>query len=113
MKAIYASIPNILESRRDEAYFHTIFYLMVSASGVRAHSEILTCKGRIDMIVEFKDKIYIMEFKCNQNSDAAIMQIRSKNYADSYLQKSKTVHLMGINFDTEKRNISDWKHEQF
>lgn len=113
MKAIYASIPNILESRRDEAYFHTIFYLMVSASGVRAHSEILTCKGRIDMVVEFKDKIYIMEFKCNQSSDAAIRQIRSKNYADSYLQKSKTVHLMGINFDTEKRNILDWKHERF
>ncbi|MBF0201709.1 MAG: ATP-binding protein [Desulfamplus sp.] len=111
IKAVYASIPNILESKRDEAYFHTIFYLMVSASGARAHSEVLTCKGRIDLVVEFKDKIYIIEFKCDQKSDAAIDQIKNKNYADSYLQKGKTVHLMGINFDTKERNISDWKHE--
>lgn len=113
MKAIYASIPNILESKRDEAYFHTIFYLMVSASGVQAQSEVLVCKGRIDMVVEVKDKIYVLEFKCNQSSDEAIKQIRSKNYADSYLQKGKAVHLMGINFDTKDRNISDCKHELF
>ncbi|SLM32377.1 AAA-ATPase [Desulfamplus magnetovallimortis] len=111
MKAIYASIPNILESNRDEAYFHTIFYLMVSASGVRANSEVLTCKGRIDLVVEFNDKIYIIEFKCNQSSDTAINQIREKKYADSYQQRGKDIHLIGINFDTGERNISDWKHE--
>ncbi|MBF0200026.1 MAG: ATP-binding protein [Desulfamplus sp.] len=113
LKAVYASIPNILESKRDEAYFHTIFYLMVSASGVRANSEVLTCKGRIDLVVEFTDKIYIMEFKCNQSSGTAIKQIRDKNYADSYLQRGKAIHLMGINFNTEERNISDWKYELF
>ncbi|MBF0389164.1 MAG: AAA family ATPase [Desulfamplus sp.] len=113
MKAIYASIPNILESKRDEAYFHTIFYLMVSASGARAHSEVLTCKGRIDMVVEFKDKIYIIEFQCNQSSDEAIKQIRSKSYADPFLHKGKTINLMGINFGIEERNITDWKHEMF
>ncbi|MBF0200027.1 MAG: PD-(D/E)XK nuclease domain-containing protein [Desulfamplus sp.] len=58
-------------------------------------------------------KIYIIEFKCNQSSGAAIKQIRDKNYADSYLQRGKTIHLMGINFDTEERNILDWKHELF
>ncbi|SLM31879.1 conserved hypothetical protein [Desulfamplus magnetovallimortis] len=113
MRAIYASIPNILESHRDEAYFHTIFYLMVSASGARARSEVLTCKGRIDMVVEFKDKVYIIEFKCGRSSAEAIRQIRSKNYADSYLQQGKTIHLMGINFNIETRNISDWKDELF
>ncbi|SLM28574.1 conserved hypothetical protein [Desulfamplus magnetovallimortis] len=113
IKSVYASIPNILESHRDEAYFHTLFYLMVSASGVRAHSEVLTCKGRIDMVVEFKEKIYILEFKCNQSSEIAIQQIKDKNYADPFLKRGKTVHLMGINFDTNNRNISDWKHELF
>ncbi|MBF0200028.1 MAG: PD-(D/E)XK nuclease domain-containing protein [Desulfamplus sp.] len=69
MKSIYASIPNILESRLDEAYFNTIFYLMVSASGVTAHSEVLTCKGRIDLLVEFKDKIDgLVKSRKHQNS---------------------------------------------
>lgn len=108
MTAIYASIPYSLESKRDEAYFHTVFYLMVSASGVDARSEVLTYKGRIDLMMEFSDKLYIIEFKCNQSARAGIRQIREKGYADPYRQSGKKIILMGINFDTEKRNVSEW-----
>ncbi len=111
MTAIYASIPYTLENRRDEAYFHTVFYLMVSASGLDARSEILTCKGRIDLLITFPDKIYIIEFKCGQNADAAVKQIRENGYAAPYRQNGKKIILMGIDFDTEKRNISEWKTE--
>ncbi|MDM8518381.1 AAA family ATPase, partial [Desulfobacterales bacterium HSG16] len=75
MTAIFASIPYVLESKRDESYFHTIFYLMICASGVTARSEVLNCKGRIDLLVEFPDKLYIIEFKCNQSAQAGIRQI--------------------------------------
>ncbi len=109
MTAVYASVPYAPESRRDEAYFHTIFYLMVSASGVIAHSEVLTCDGRIDLLVEFPDKIYLIEFKCGQSADAALQQIRDKGYERKYRQSGKKIILMGINFDTEKRNIAEWK----
>ncbi len=109
MSAIFASIPYALETKRDEAYFHTVFYLMVCASGVNARSEIMSCKGRIDLVMEFPDKIYIIEFKCNQSAQAGIDQIREKGYADQYRQRGKKIILMGINFDTEKRNISEWK----
>jgi hypothetical protein len=113
MTAIYASIPYSIESKRDEAYFHTIFYLMVSASGVNARSEVLTCKGRIDLAMEFSDKVYIIEFKCNQTAQTGIQQIRKNKYADPFLQTGKKIILMGINFDMAKRNISEWKHEDF
>jgi len=109
MTAVFASIPYALESKRDEAYFHTIFYLMVSASGIIARSEVLTCKGRIDLVVEFPDKVFIIEFKCNQSAKAAIRQIREKGYADPYKQSGKKIILMGINFDSEKRNVAEWK----
>ncbi|MCP4353509.1 MAG: ATP-binding protein [Desulfobacterales bacterium] len=109
VSAIFASIPYALETKRDEAYFHTVFYLMVCASGVNARSEIMTCKGRIDLVMEFPDKIYLIEFKCNQSAQAGIDQIREKGYADRYRQSGKKIILMGINFDTEKRNVSEWK----
>ena len=109
MRAVFASIPYTLESKRDEAYFHTVFYLMVCASGVNARSEVMHCKGRIDLVMEFPDKIYIIEFKCNQSAQAGIKQIRDKNYAVPYKQSGKQLILMGINFDTAKRNISEWK----
>ncbi len=108
---IFASIPYNLNTQRDEAYFHTLFYLMVSASGADAGNEVLTCRGRIDLVAEFADKIYIMEFKCNQSAEAAIKQIRKKGYAEKYKQGPKKIILMGINFSTEKRIPAEWKTE--
>ena len=110
--AIFASIPDILEIKRDEAYFHTIFYLMLSASGVDARSEVLTCKGRIDLAIHFHDKIYIVEFKCDQSAETALRQIREKKYADPFLQSGKEIILLGINFDSKKRNVAAWRIEK-
>jgi hypothetical protein len=110
MSSIFASIPYTLNSKRDEAYFHTIFYLMICASGGgNAQSEILTCNGRIDLIIEFLDKVYILEFKCNQSAETALKQIKTKKYADKYIHKGKEIICMGINFDSETRNVLDWK----
>ncbi|MCP4346213.1 MAG: ATP-binding protein [Desulfobacterales bacterium] len=109
--AIFASIPYTLNPKRDEAYFHTLFYLMVSASGADVNTEILTCRGRIDLVAEFDDKVYIMEFKCNQSADNGIEQIHEKGYAERYTQTGKKIILAGINFSTEKRNLAEWKTE--
>jgi len=59
--------------------------------------------------MEFSDKVYIIEFKCNQNAEAALKQIRQKGYEKKFTQTGKNILLMGINFDTEKRNVADWK----
>jgi hypothetical protein len=65
--------------------------------------------GRIDLAVIFPDKVYIIEFKCNQSADTAIQQIQDKGYADMYRSSGKTITLIGINFSTEKRNLAEWK----
>ncbi len=110
MQAIFASIPYDIESKRDEAYFHTIFYLMMTASGlIDVQSSVLTSKGRIDLVILFPEKIYIIEFKCNQSADIALRQIQKKNYADRYRNTGKKMILMGINFNSEKRNLEEWK----
>ena len=110
--AIFASIPYDINTRRDEAYFHTIFYLLMSASGGAAQSSVLTSRGRIDLVVTFPDCVYIIEFKCNQSAKSAIQQIREKGYAKSYRQSGKEIILVGINFSTEKRNLEEWKVER-
>ncbi len=113
MQAIFASIPYDIESKRDEAYFHTIFYLMMSASGmVEVQSSVLTSKGRIDLVVQFPENVYIIEFKCNQSAQIALQQIREKKYAEKYRQSDKKIILIGINFNKEKRNLEEWKIQQ-
>lgn len=109
MTAIFASIPYDIETKRDEAYFHTLFYLMMTASGVDARSSVLTCRGRIDLAVLFPDAVYIFEFKCNQSADAAIQQIQDKGYAEKYQGSGKPITLIGINFSTEQKNLAEWK----
>ena len=111
VNTIFTSIPYTLNTKRDEAYFYTFFYLMVSASGIDAKSEVLTSRGRIDMVIEFPDKIFIMEFKCNQNAAAGIIQIKEKGYADKYQESHKKLYLMALDSNTEKRNLPEWKIE--
>ncbi len=113
IKSIFSEIPYTLmrEDMINEYYFHTVFYLIISASGVGITSEILTSKGRIDIVIETKDRYYITEFKCNQDSGVAIEQIKEKKYCEPYKNKGKEIILLGINFSTEERNISDYKIE--
>ncbi len=109
VSAIFATIPHSLESKRDEAYFHTLFYLMVSASCARVRNEVMSSRGRIDMLVEFRDKIYLLEFKCGRKASEAIAQIREKGYAEPHLDSGKKIVLVGVNFDPETRNIAQWE----
>lgn len=108
VQAIFASIPYDIESKRDEAYFHTIFYLILSATGVEAHSSVLTCQGKLDLAVRIAETVYIFEFKCNQSAETAIQQIRDTQYADRYRGSGASIVLVGVNFSPETRNVAEW-----
>lgn len=112
VKSLYASIPHTLNSKRDETYFHTIFYLMISAAGIDSEIEVLTSKGRIDLVMEFQGLLYIIEFKCNQSAKSGIGQIKEKKYYEKYLSSGKEIYLMGINFSTDQKNVTEWEIEK-
>ncbi len=138
IKSIYSEIPYTLmrKDRINEDYFHTIFYLIVTASGVNVRTEVLNYRGRIDMLIETRGskklkvesqklkvesgkelsnkngRYYIIEFKCNQSADKAIEQIKGKGYYEPYLNKGKEIVLIGINFSTEKKNIEEYLVEK-
>ncbi len=111
VNAIFATIPYTLKGEPNEAWFHTLFYLMVAASGAYTQSEVLTSRGRIDMVVHFPYKIYILEFKCSRTAEAGLKQIHEKGYADRYKGLGKKLLLLGIGFDPKNRQINDWKLE--
>ncbi|MCD4738768.1 MAG: ATP-binding protein [Anaerolineae bacterium] len=110
--AIFGSIPYDIGAKKDEAYFHTIFYLMISASGGAAQSSVLTSRGRIDLVVTCPDRVYIIEFKCNQSAEVALRQIHAQGYPEQYRRQGKELLLLGLNFSTEERNLTAWKVER-
>ncbi len=78
--------------------------------GSKLVEEDVTNRGRIDLTIFIKDKIYIIEFKVG--NDDALMQIKNKGYAEKYKNRGKDIILVGINFDEEKKNVSmvRWEH---
>jgi hypothetical protein len=110
--AILATIPYPHLENQDEHFYHTVFYLMLSASGALAPTEVLASRGRIDMEVHFPEKIYIVELKCNQSAEQAIAQIKARKYFEKHLHSGKKILLLGINFSTGERRIENWRMEQ-
>jgi len=109
MTSIFAGITYDEGSRINEANFHTLFYVTLAAGGLPARSQVLNYSGRIDMVVEVKNKVYIFEFKCNQSAEEALSQIKQKKYQEAFIGSGREIYLVGINFDMDKRNIAQYK----
>jgi hypothetical protein len=106
-KSLFASIPyNIFIGER-EAYYHSIIYFVLKLIGAEVRTEEESNIGRLDAVLETKKKIYIMEFKLG-NGQEALDQIKKMKYAEKYRIKGKEIVLVGIGFDSEKRNIDNY-----
>ena len=111
LSTIYASIPYNELVFNAENVWHASFLSMLTLMGAEIVAEEPTNVGRIDAVITCPKYIYIIEFKFNQSAEVAIAQIRSKKYWEKYLNKGKEIHLLGINFSTEQKNIAQWKDE--
>lgn len=107
INALFSGISYTLVEK-SEKYFHSLFYLVLKILGYNIETEILTIKRRIDAVIKSQTHIYIIEFKINQPADKAIEQIREKQYADRYKNDKRKIVLLGINFNTENKNINDY-----
>jgi len=113
INGIFSSIPYSVYPKEDEPerikeyYYHTIMYLSLSLLGYDARTELLSSKGRLDMAVIFKDKVYVLEFKVGRGADDAILQIKQKGYADRFIAEGKRVILCGISFDENRREVEE------
>ncbi|RMH80311.1 MAG: AAA family ATPase, partial [Calditrichaeota bacterium] len=112
VNGILSAIPYVHIQGQDEHYYHTVFYLMLTAGGISVHTEVLTSRGRMDMAVETQDRVYVIELKCNQSAAEAIKQIKERGYGERYRGKGKQIILLGINFDTARREVGDWQVEK-
>ena len=111
LKSVFAFIPSNIKSKYESAY-QIGFCCMMRSIGAQIRAEEPTNKGRIDAVIETRKYVYIIEFKVNSSADVAIKQIQDKGYAEKYKAveyQDKTVVLLGINFDTDKHNVTDYK----
>ena len=96
-----------------EGYFQTIIYLITAFMGLYVQTEITKHKGRLDLIAETDNFLYLMEFKLDEPAKDAIQQIKDRKYNASYKNSSKTVFLVGIGFSKKERNVETWQAEEW
>jgi hypothetical protein len=82
--------------------------------GQFVHVEEHSTKGRADAVVVLDDAVYVFEFKLlkDGNGDTvadAIKQIDDKGYLTPYTASGKKLIKVGVQFDAEERNISEWE----
>ena len=110
LKTMFADIPYEL-ARDREVHYQNILYIIFKLMGFYVQVEYHTSRGRIDLVLQTQDYVYIMEFKLNGSADEALAQIREKGYAAPFAKDSRTVYKIGINFSDELRNIQEVKVE--
>ena len=105
LKAFFSDIPYDLTNRQNEQMWQTIVYVVLRSIGVNVNGEVKTHDGRIDMVVNLPDDIYIVEFKLDRPAAEAMEQIKGKDYAGKYALSGKRITLVGLSFSAEKRTI--------
>ena len=92
-----------------EKDFQYAMYIISALLGEYVQVERTTSNGRIDLIIQTKEFIYIFELKVNADADVALRQIDEKGYARPFEGDSRKLFKIGANFSTATRRIEDWK----
>ncbi len=115
LKSIFSSIPYNNYTKNDmqthEGFYASVVYVYLQSLGLDIIGEDVTNKGRIDLTIKMDQAIYILEFKID-GKENALEQIKQKEYATKYLNDTKDIYLIGIDFNTSEKNISTFEWEK-
>lgn len=92
-----------------ELYFQNTMYVLLKLLGEQVQVERHTSNGRIDVVIQTPDYVYVMELKRDQSPELALQQIEEKGYDKPFLSSGKTIFRIGVNFSSETRRIEGWK----
>ena len=108
MEALFADNDYRVQGNQ-ELYFQNVLYVFFKLLGFYVEVERPTSDGRMDLIVKTADYIFIFEFKLDKSADEALRQIEDKGYAQPYAADPRRLYKIGVNFNSERRCIGEWK----
>ena len=114
LKALIADVPysnKKLASMDMEERYRLIMSTIFNAIGCRVEVEKMIATGRIDMVVETTNFIYVLELKLSNNGgvDAAEEQMKAKQYAEPFKADKRKVIALAIELDDMGKGLVDWK----
>ncbi len=108
LQAVFADTDYRIVGNR-ELYFQNAVAVIFKMLGFNIQTERPANGGRMDMILQTASYIYIIEFKIDKSAEEALLQIKEKGYYLPFTTDSRPTVLIGVNFSSETRGISEWK----
>ena len=108
LQAYLLTVP-YCDNANSEGHYQQMLYIIFSLFGRYVEVEVHTPRGRVDVVMLSSNTIYLFELKLNKDAAVAIGQINLKDYASKFALSNLPVVKVGINFDSERRTISDWE----
>ena len=116
-RSLLASIPYQWHSRNRiadyEGYYASVVYSHLAALGLDVTLEDSGSRGRLDMAVRLGGRVYLFEFKVQEQTGArtAMAQLKGRGYADKYRHLREPIHLVAVEFSSRTKNVARFEVE--
>ena len=108
LQAFYADSDYQLTGKL-EVYFQNSLMVLFRLMGFYVQAERHTSLGRMDVTLQTRDYVYIMELKVDKSADEALRQIEDRQYAAPFAADPRRLFKIGVCFSSKKRGIKEWK----
>lgn len=105
------TVPYCNNTNYEGHYQQVLFIIFTLLTHFVVDVEVHTPNGRVDVVMETEDTLYLIELKLNKSAQSAMQQINLKQYGQRFAGCGKPIVKVGVNFDAKKGNIEDWTIE--
>lgn len=111
LQAFLETVP-YCQGANTEGHYQQMMYVIFSILNHYVDVEVRTPRDRVDMVLRTATHLYLFELKLNKDAATAMRQIDLKQYPKRFTLCGLPIVKVGINFDVEKHNITDWTVEE-
>ena len=112
IQAMLAGRSYMVAGADKEKDFQNTLYLIFTMLGYNVQVEQATSQGRMDITIQTKAYIYILELKLDKTAEEALRQIKDNHYARPFQTDVRKLYLIGVNFSSETRTVEKWVVEE-
>ena len=111
LQEFLGTVPYCNNTNYEGHYQQVLFIIFTLLTHFVVDVEVHTPNGRVDVVMETEDTLYLIELKLNKSAQSAMQQINLKQCGQRFARCGKPIVKVGVNFDAKKGNIEDWTIE--
>ena len=111
LKTYLGTVPYCNDTHYEGHYQQVLYIIFSLLTDYLVDVEVHTPHGRVDIVMLSRTNLYLIEVKMNKDAQTAMQQIDLKDYRQRFALSGKPIVKVGINFDSDKGNIEDWRIE--